>query len=117
MLGLLRVIFICGFLLAICTPARAEDAPPQVGAYAFTGTTLSLLGDEAASNFEDIIPKDEDISWQVYVPETYSPDKPAGLVIYISPSNSGVLPEAWSATLKDQNLIWVSANNSGNKID
>ena len=117
MLGKLRVMFVCGVLLAINSSARADDAPSRLGAYAFTSTTLSLLGDEAARNFETSIPKNENISWGVYVPKTYSPDRPAGVVVYISPSNSGEIPEAWVATLKAQNLIWVSANNSGNKID
>ena len=117
MLKLLRSAFIWCLLLSIYSPAFANETSPQIGAYEFTGTTLGLLGEQVSNNFEKIIPKDEDISWQVYVPETYSADAPAGIIVYISPSNSGEMPKDWMATLKEQNLIWISANQSGNKIN
>ena len=72
MLKFLKAVFIWGLLLSIYTPVLANETPPQLGAYEFTGTTLSLLGEDVSNNFEKIIPKDEDISWQVYVPENYS---------------------------------------------
>ena len=117
MLKLLRSAFIWCLLLSIYSPAFANETSPQIGAYEFTGTTLGLLGEQVSNNFEKIIPKDENISWQVYVPETYSADAPAGIIVYISPSNSGEMPKDWMATLKEQNLIWISANQSGNKIN
>ena len=117
MFKLLKSVFIWCLLLTTYSPAFANEISPQIGAYEFTGTTLSLLGEEASNNFEKIIPKDEDIAWQVYVPETYSANDPAGVIVYISPSNSGELPKDWMETLKDQNLIWIGANQSGNKIN
>lgn len=71
---------------------RAEQPAAQRGLYHLTGTTLNLLGEDVSNNFESIFAKDEDLSWQVYVPESYLPEKPAGVVVYISPSNSGELP-------------------------
>ena len=88
MLKFLKSMFIWCLLLSIYSPAVANEISPQYGAFEFTGTTLSVLGEQASNNFEKIIPKDENISWQVYVPETYSADAPAGIIclLYTSPS-------------------------------
>lgn len=54
-------------------------------------------------------------SFEVFVPETYDSSEPAGLLVWISPANSGELgrPEN-RQVLADENLIWIGANNSGN---
>ena len=91
MLKFLKPVFIWCVLLSIYSPTFATEDSPQLWAYEFTGTTLRVLGEQASNNFEKIIPKDENISWQVYVPETYSADAPAGIIVYISPSNSCLL--------------------------
>lgn len=54
-------------------------------------------------------------SFEVFVPDTYSPDKPSGLVVWISPANSGGLARPGNLeVLAEENLIWIGANNSGN---
>jgi hypothetical protein len=62
------------------------------------------------------MPPDEAIEWQVYVPETYDPEHPAGILTYISPTQKGSIPPQWKTLLDEQNLIWIGANNSGNKV-
>jgi tetratricopeptide (TPR) repeat protein len=54
-------------------------------------------------------------SFEVFVPESYNPDKPAGLLVWISPASSGGLSRpANLKVLEEENLIWIGANNSGN---
>ena len=53
-------------------------------------------------------------SYEVVVPDSYSPDKAAGLLVWISPMDSGRVPEEWPAVLAKRHLIVIGANNSGN---
>jgi len=58
--------------------------------------------------------KIEDESFAVTVPETYTREKSFGLLVWISPADSGMVPREWLETLAKRNLIAVGANNSGN---
>jgi len=54
-------------------------------------------------------------SFEVFVPDTYDPEKPSGLLVWISPANSGGLARPGNLdVLSEENLIWIGANNSGN---
>ncbi|MEM7395047.1 MAG: hypothetical protein AAF492_22175, partial [Verrucomicrobiota bacterium] len=53
-------------------------------------------------------------TYSVTVPKTYSPDRPAGLLIWVSSSPRGDCPNMYKPLLAQRNLIWVGANNSGN---
>jgi poly(3-hydroxybutyrate) depolymerase len=59
---------------------------------------------------------DETVTWQVTVPESYEPENPPGVLVYISPSNSGKLPRSWQNLPEAHNLIWIAADHSGNRI-
>lgn len=58
----------------------------------------------------------EEITWQFYVPPNYNPEQPAGLLVYISPTPSGAMPKKWRSVMDDNNLIWIGADKSGNRI-
>ena len=54
-------------------------------------------------------------SFSVYVPEDYQPDTPYGLFVWISPTESGAVPQpGMKAILDKHRLIWIGANNAGN---
>ena len=54
-------------------------------------------------------------SFEVFVPDTYTSDKPFGLFVWISPANSGGLARPKNLeVLRNRNMIWIGANNSGN---
>ena len=53
-------------------------------------------------------------SFEVYVPGDYQPDTLYGLFVWISPGDSGVIPEAYKPALDKYRLIWIGANKSGN---
>ena len=93
----------------------AESDSPRTGAFAIARTPGELLG-EAARKIASIIPVDEPINWEVHVPEGYSAESPAGVVVYVSPSQSGTPPRGWSSVMDEHNLIWISANQSGNRV-
>lgn len=77
-------------------------------------TLEELVGKESAGHVASTLAADALIDWQIYVPENYDPQRPAGLMVYISPSNSGEIPRGWKSVMDDYNLIWIAANDSGN---
>jgi predicted peptidase len=96
------------------TAVEADTATARTGEFSTRATVLELLGESIAQRYEPILPVDKPIDWQVYVPENYDPQKPVGLLVYISPSNSGRIPDDWKALMAQYNLIWIAADNSGN---
>lgn len=105
-------------VVAVCAGAvAAADPPPAgVGSFLLTATPEDILGAERAELFTSVMPADETIAWEVVVADSYTPKKPAGLLVYVSPSNSGKLPRGWKSLLDEHNLIWVAANASGNRV-
>jgi hypothetical protein len=58
--------------------------------------------------------KIEDVSFDVTVPDSYAKEKSFGLLVWISPSDSGTAPPEWLEVLERRSLIVVGAHNSGN---
>jgi poly(3-hydroxybutyrate) depolymerase len=106
------------FLLAVAVSASAAEAAaaPATGAFEIQRTLAEALGEESAAGLTAIVPPDRPVSWEVYVPEGYDPADPPGLLVYISPIQSGRIPDNWERVLESRNLIWVSANKSGNQV-
>jgi predicted esterase len=99
-------------------PVLADDEAglAQVGSFTVTTSPMAILGEDGAENFAAIVSADEEIEWEFTVPENYDPQNPPGLLVYISPSNSGYIPRGWGRLTTSKNLIWVAANNSGNQV-
>jgi poly(3-hydroxybutyrate) depolymerase len=119
--AILLSISICqGSVLAAAGAGdAAENAgdSTKTGTFAISATPVEIFGPDSAENFASIIPVDEAISWQITVPASYDPANPPGLLVYISPSDSGSLPRKWNGLPESHNLIWVAANESGNQIE
>ncbi|MGI9203377.1 MAG: hypothetical protein ACR2Q3_05180 [Woeseiaceae bacterium] len=105
--------------MTICVGIMQSGATTaqQLGAFQESATVIEIGGEGFARNFESVVSSDSPIEWSVFVPDSYNPDLPAGVLVYISPSNSGRIPEHWQAVLREKNLIWVAANKSGNSIN
>ncbi len=58
-----------------------------------------------------------DISFELYAPPAYDPADPPGLLVFISPVIRGKPPDRLQATLREQNLIWISVNDSGDRTE
>ena len=115
---LLKRIFLFALLaVAIFRPAMSAPEPglPRTGVFSITITPEELLG-EAPEKVQSVIASDEQIVWEAYVPGSYGADAPAGVVVYVSPDRSGTVPAGWASVLDEHNLIWISANQSGNRV-
>lgn len=102
------------FLACASQPAIAEDSA-TLGSFRLSNTLAAVVGDETAERVSAVIPVDQQLTWEVYVPESYDDANPPGMMVYISPGNSGKIPRGWKAVLEEKNLIWIAANRSGNK--
>jgi len=96
--------------------AAASCAQTSRGSLRLTATASELLGEDAAGRFGTAVDPDEVIEWELYVPEGYDPNQPAGLLVFISPTDSGRPPGSYKPLLDENNLIWIGANHSGNRV-
>lgn len=93
----------------------AENADSyRTGRYTLSNSIKQVLGEDGAKSYSEIFPVDEIQEWEIVVPENHDPDNPAGVLVYISPTNSGRIPGKWKAIVESENLIWIAANRSGN---
>ena len=98
------------------TAAGGGAAMPATGAFVVDATLEELAQPSTVQHLKDVLPGDEAISWEVFVPENYAQERPPGLLVYISPTNSGEMPTSWRQVMTDHNMIWVAANQSGNRV-
>jgi hypothetical protein len=87
---------------------------PQTGEFVLLRKTSDLVSAEAAASIATVVSPDEEIAWQLYVPPSYDPSKPAGLLVYVSPTPSGEIPRGWSSVLDSRNVIWIGTDRAGN---
>lgn len=106
----------CTGLLLLALSAAGTSAAPEVrtGDLVLQTTLPDLLGEQTAGRIEPFIPTDERVQWVTFVPSGYDRSKPPGLLVYISPTQSGRVPRGWKEVLDAHNLIWIAANRSGN---
>ena len=112
----MRLIILSVLFASIIFDTGAQDNYSQIGEYMATASVLELLGEDFARTFAEKIPIDEQIHWEVYVPENYSPAKPSGILVFINSRNSGKILKPWKNIIEKNNLIWIGANDSGNDI-
>ncbi|MEQ1855876.1 MAG: hypothetical protein ABL963_05350 [Longimicrobiales bacterium] len=54
-------------------------------------------------------------SFSLYVPPSYDPEgEPFGVVIWVSASDRGAIPDELRAVFDERRLIWIGPNNAGN---
>jgi predicted esterase len=111
----LVLLFLCCF--GVLTPAGtifAEDLtrgqPVQL-----KRTLEQLLGAEEAERYAKVLAPDKEITWEVYLPNNDAAEPP-GVLVYVSPFNEGRIQGAWRPVMDRYNLVFIGANESGNRI-
>jgi dienelactone hydrolase len=102
--------------VSVVEETTREAHTGRTGEYTTSVTITDLLGESTAQLYVPILPIDEPVEWEVYVPESYDPAVPAGLLVYISPMDNGGIPDNWKPLMSKKNLIWIAANHSGNQV-
>ncbi|MDG1997104.1 MAG: hypothetical protein P8J14_11455 [Emcibacteraceae bacterium] len=92
----------------------------QTGSFRITSTSEEILGKATASDFEKQLDIDEEIQWQVYVPKTYDPYNPPGILLYQTYKNySGMRrgkiedPTGWKSAMDERNMILIRIISKG----
>ena len=106
---------ICLWLALLLTAAASAPARATENDIRIETTASQLLGEQKAAHFQKIIKPDESISWEVYVPNNDATEPP-GVFVYVSPMNTGRIDSRWREVMDQQNLIYIAANNSGNRV-
>jgi len=113
-----QATFVSIALFALMSTALAQDEGkgPRTGFFETEMTVLELLGEEGAASLSDVFDPDEKLKWKIYVPKTYTPAKPAGVIVYVTFSNSwGGSKRTYNDVLDDRNLIWAGVVGAGDK--
>jgi hypothetical protein len=98
------VLAVTGFLSA---SACAQQSPTVER----TASLGSLLSAEEARALAQTLPVDQEIHFRVRRPA--AGDSP-GVLVFISPTDSGELPAEWVDVLGQANLEWIAADGFGN---
>jgi predicted peptidase len=107
------MIFRSFIITLLATVSIASAQSQKTGEFILKATPAEVLGVDA-NNFQSNIRSDENISWEVYVPENYDPSNPSGVMVYAGAPNDVRAPAGWMSVMRDKNLIWVAARKSGN---
>jgi len=116
--GFAQRIQISLLLLCLQCPAPAvtasSDEAPTGNDLKIETTPEQLLGAEQAAHYAKILDPDSSISWEVHLPANDG-GEPPGVLVYISPTNSGELDPRWREVIDRHKLIYIAANDSGNR--
>ena len=115
-------------LLALPVVA-ADDAEPvnnahRTGAFAVTLTERSPLSRQARLQDRLFIDRlgPQHANYQiaeeafaVVVPDAYTAEEPHGLIVWVSPNDSGRPAPDWPEVLAEHKLLWIGADDAGNE--
>jgi dienelactone hydrolase len=114
LLSLVLAVFVV-FLGLVLARGAIADTGPMTHDLQIQTTSSQLLGEQRAEQYKEILDPDEEISFQVYLPDNDSTEIP-GVFVYVSPMKTGRIDSRWREVMDQQNLIYIAANRSGNKI-
>jgi len=113
-----RSLIIAAVSLAMTSAVWANDAKdgPRTGYFRKTTTPLELLGEDGAKALADVFEPDQKLQWQLYVPHSYDPSKPMGVIVFItSKPNWGGSRRSYNDLLEERNLAWAGVLGAGEK--
>ncbi len=111
----MRSLLLIVHLSATANAQQIDSNGSRTGRLDVTHTAAELVDSQTFDSMADVLALDERINWKMYVPNNYDPSKPAGLFVYISPTPRGWMPRGWQTVFDEENLIWISADSSGNE--
>jgi hypothetical protein len=112
----MRLLFLTLLLSSPAIVADSAVTPATTGQFRLSTPIASLTDQDTLRSLREVVTEDSEVEWEIYVPENYSTDDPAGIMVNISPTNSGRIPRRWKEVLDRNNLIWIGANRSGNEV-
>ena len=104
-------------MVALSSPGLADDAAdgPRTGYFRKSVTPLELLGEQGARAISGVFAPDQKLTWQLSVPKTYNPAKPAGAIVFVGPRSWGGGKREWVKVLEEKNIVWIGLVAAGDK--
>ena len=106
---------LAGLLFVVPAALAQVGTPERTGEYTVSMSPAEALGEAGAGNVAEVLSPHRELSWQLYVPSGYSAASPAGVLVWVSPTDRGGPPREWFEALDDRNLIWIGANAMGQR--
>jgi len=107
---LLRIWWVALILIgAFGVSSYVQAQSPLTGMFRLTHTTAEIVGPQTAQALSEVIATDEELQWQVYVPEHYDRQRPPGVFVFIDPNGWGGMPDELRPIFDKHNLIWIGA--------
>lgn len=100
-------------IVAMCLLCLAARGEPQTRL--LTASLASLYPPQKAAGLAQILPVDQEVRWRVRVPAQHD-DVSSGVLVFVHPHDSGEPRSDWLDVLERRNLIWISADASGNDV-
>lgn len=101
-------------LLLACAAIADEEA--RKGYFRQSTTPVELLGEQGAAAVASVFAPDDTLTWQLSVPRTYDPAKPAGVIVFIGWADEwGGGKKNWTPILEERNIIWIGLIGGGDK--
>ncbi|HEV7608225.1 MAG TPA: PHB depolymerase family esterase [Steroidobacteraceae bacterium] len=94
--------------LASCGAVHAQDAATVER----SATLKSMFPEQTANQLAVTLDPDTVVRFRIRVPKA---DPPGGILVFVKPVDSGDLPKDWATILDRKNLIWIAADDFGNR--
>ncbi|MGI9271580.1 MAG: hypothetical protein ACR2QT_07390 [Woeseiaceae bacterium] len=107
---LIKRVVLTVMFVAATSSAVAQQA--MTGNFRISETTVELYDPATAEALSSLIAPDEEVQWQVFVPETYNPSNPPGVFVFADPDGWGGMPDQYRQLFSNRNLIWIGANST-----
>jgi predicted peptidase len=98
-----------------CANSAVHAQEQLTGMFRLTRQTTEIVEPQIVDALDKVVSKDEQLQWQVYVPESYNSQQPAGLLLYIDPDGHGRMPDQWQQVFTNHNMIWVGVRRTQSK--
>jgi predicted esterase len=100
-----------GLLLALCVVACPAHTQQPLTTMERSATLASLYTPDEAAGLSKTVPLDATVKFRVWQSES----KTSGVLVFVSPTDSGEPPAGWLSLLQQKQLSWIAAEGFGNE--
>lgn len=99
-----------GLLLVLAFAVSAHAGEPLATSER-SATLASLFGPKELEKLVKTLPPDKNVEFRVWLSEAKNP----GVLVFVSPTESGEPPAGWLPLLQQKQLSWIAAQGFGNQ--
>lgn len=98
-------------LLALIASAAAAQSQQPLATLERSATVRSLFSAEEAARLSATLPLDQPVRFRLWLAEPAG----GGVVVFVSPTDSGIPPDDWLPVLERKRLSYIAAEEFGNR--